>query len=151
VRSLLLALPLLVLSSVGERPLAAEVDDPAVPDILDLREQAAVRDTWLKKRLDTVVPALMRREGIDLWLLVAREYNEDPVVRTMLPATWLNARRRTILMFHDPGAGKPVERLAVVRYPVGDAFPAAWDPEKQPDQWARLAELVAERNPKKLH
>jgi Xaa-Pro aminopeptidase len=124
--------------------------DFAMPTILSPREQAAVRDAWLVKRLDTVVPALMRREGIDLWLLVAREYAEDPVVRTMLPATWLSARRRTVLMFHDPGDGRPVERLAVARYPVGDAFRAAWDPEKQPDQWQRIAQLVAERAPKRL-
>jgi Xaa-Pro aminopeptidase len=150
VRFLLLALFLLLVPSLGARLLAAEVDDPRVPDILDLREQAAVRDTWLKQRLETVIPALMRREGIDLWLLIAREYNEDPVIRTMLPATWLSARRRTILLFHDPGVGKPIERLAVTRYPVGDVFPAAWDPEKQPDQWARVAQLVAERNPKKI-
>ena len=140
---------LLLFCAVGQLP-AAEVEDPAMPAILELREQAAVRDAWLKKRLDTVVPALMRREGIDMWLLVAREYNEDPVLRTMLPATWLSARRRTILLFHDPGAGKPVERLAVTRYPVGDAFPAAWDPETQPDQWARLGQLVAERNPRSI-
>jgi Xaa-Pro aminopeptidase len=149
-RSLLLTLFVLVVSNISAQLLAAEVDDPRMPDILDLREQAAVRDAWLKDRLDTVVPALMRREGIDLWLLVAREYNEDPVIRTMLPSTWLSARRRTILLFHDPGAGKPVERLAVTRYAVGDVFPSAWDPEKQPDQWARLAELITERNPKKI-
>jgi Xaa-Pro aminopeptidase len=150
VRSLLLICFILILASLAAALAAAEVEDPRVPAILDLREQAAVRDAWLQKRLETVVPALMRREGIDLWLLVAREYNEDPVIRTMLPSTWLSARRRTILVFHDPGAGKPIERLAVTRYPVGEVFPAAWDPEQQPDQWARLAELVAERNPRKI-
>jgi hypothetical protein len=149
-RSIPLVLLMLSTSFAAVRLPAAEVEDPATPAILELREQAALRDTWLKKRLDTVVPALMRREGVDMWLLVAREYNEDPVMRTMLPATWISARRRTILLFHDPGAGKPVERLAVTRYPVGDAFPAAWDPEAQPDQWARLGQLVAERNPKKI-
>jgi Xaa-Pro aminopeptidase len=121
-----------------------------LPRILTPREQAAVRDAWLAKRLDTVVPMLMKREGIDLWLLVAREYMEDPVLRTMLPATWMSARRRTVLMFFDPGDGRPVERLAIARYPVGDAFPAAWNPDEQPDQWARIAQLVAERDPRKI-
>lgn len=128
---------------------AEEVADPATPEILSMRERAAVRDAWLIERLDTVIPQVMRREGADMWVLIAREYNEDPVVTTMLPATWLRARRRTVLVFFDTGEG-PVERLAVSRYPVGDAFPAAWVPEEQPDQWARLSEIVAERDPKRI-
>ena len=68
-------------------------------DILPLREQAAVRDGWLKKRLERIVPELMARENIDMWIIVCREYNEDPVVMTMLPAESMSARRRTILVF----------------------------------------------------
>lgn len=127
-----------------------EIVDPGIPGILGLREQAELRDAWLAKRLDTVVPMLMRREGIDTWLLIAREYNEDPVVETMLPATWLSARRRTVLMYHDPGAGSALERLAVSRYAPGEQFVAAWVPEEQPDQWARIAELIAERDPRRI-
>ncbi|ARA94386.1 Xaa-Pro aminopeptidase [Rhodothermaceae bacterium RA] len=123
---------------------------PAMPVILPMRERAEVQDRWLQIRLDTVVPRLMRREGIDLWVISAREYNEDPVIETMLPATWLSARRRTILVFHDRGPDEGVERLAIVRYAVGEAFPASWVPEEQPDQWARLAEVIAERDPRRI-
>jgi len=122
-------------------------------DVMDaggLRERAAQRDAWLIERLDQIVPELMRDADIDCWLLIAREDNEDPVLETMLPATWMGARRRTILAFFDPGDGAQVERLAVARYAVGDAFPGAWDPESQPDQYARLAELVAERQPERI-
>ena len=88
----------------------------------------------------------MERAGIDCWVLVAREYNEDPVVTTMLPSTWINARRRTILVFTDFGR----TRAAIARYGVGDAFPAAWDPENEPDQWARLAAYLEERSPQRI-
>ena len=44
-----------------------------------LREQAEMQQAWLKKRLDTFLPALMRKYGIDLWVVPMREYNEDPV------------------------------------------------------------------------
>lgn len=118
------------------------------PTVLSMKDRANHQDGWLKKRLDTVVPALMRERGVDMWLLVAREYNEDPVVKTMLPATWLAARRRTVLIFFDNG--DTVERMAVSRYAVGDMFPAAWNPEQQPDQWARIADLIQVRNPKKI-
>ena len=121
-----------------------------MPTILPLRERAALRLAWLEERLDTVVPALMRREGVDVWILIAREYNEDPVVETMLPPTWLAARRRTILVFHDGGGEGGVDRFAVARYSIGDLFRSAWDKERQPDQWARLAELIRERDPRAI-
>ena len=132
---------MIVLGVVAAPAFAQEVADPDIPDILSMRERASVRDAWLTERLDTVIPLIMRREGADMWVIIAREYNEDPVVTSMLPATWLRARRRTVLVFYDPGEG-PVERLAVSRYPVGTAFPAAWAPEEQPDQWVRLAEII---------
>ncbi|MDT0575922.1 M24 family metallopeptidase [Croceicoccus sp. F390] len=129
-----------------------EVEEPVpqLPAILPLRERAAVRDAWLAERLDTVVPALMRENGIDMWVMVAREYLEDPVVSTMLNATSMRARRRTILIFHDPGEGQPLERLTVSRYGLGGLFDPAWDPEQQKDQWRALAELVTARNPEKI-
>lgn len=129
---------------------ATEEARPPVPPVLPLREQAAIRDGWLKERLDTIVPTLMREQGIDMWVLVAREYMEDTVVATMLDAQSMSARRRTILMFYDPGDGRPVERLTVSRYGLAGLFPSAWTPETQPDQWKRLAELIAQRNPKKI-
>ena len=122
----------------------------AAPAVLPLKEQASIRDAWLKERLDTIVPALMREQGVDMWVLVAREYLEDPVVATMLNATSLRARRRTILVFFDPGGGKPVERLTVSRYGLGELFAPSWEPEEEPDQWQRLGELIAERDPKKI-
>lgn len=139
--SALLALPL---------ALAPSRDDGAMPAILSLRDRAQVMDRLVKKRLDVVVPEVMRRTGVDMWVLISREYNEDPVLETMLPATWFAARRRTILLFYDRGPEEGVERLAVSRYSVGDLFPAAWVPEEEPDQWKRLAELIVERDPKRL-
>lgn len=127
-----------------------EAPDPAVPAILALKDRAVLQDKWLKERLDTVVPKLMREHGIDMWVLVAREYLEDPVVATMLDAESFSARRRTILVFFDPGDGKPVERFTVSRYGLAGLFEAKWKPEVQPDQWAALAEIVAARNPKKI-
>lgn len=115
--------------------------------ILPMRERAQVIDQWLEDRVQTVLPALMRRSGIDLWIIISREYNEDPVIKTLLPATWQSARRRTILMIHDRGEDQPLETLAIARYDVGRTFKKAWDKERHGEQWTRLAQLVAERDP----
>ncbi len=138
-------------AAAGAAPAFEGAQRPAaeMPAILPLRTRAEVVDRWLERRMETVVPQLMRREGIDLWIIAAREYNEDPVIETMLPATWMAARRRTVLVLYDPGPGRPIERLAAARYDIGP-FPRAWDPESQPDQWARVAELIAERDPRRI-
>lgn len=122
----------------------------AEPRILPMRERAAVIDHWIETRVETVLPMLMRRAGIDLWVIVSREYNEDPVLKTLLPGTWQSARRRTILMIFDPGNNAPLETLAIARYNVGTTFKKAWDKELHGDQWQRLADLIAERNPKQI-
>lgn len=127
-----------------------ETHAPAVPPILSARDRAATENRILAERLDKVVPAIMREQGIDLWLLVAREYFEEPVVASMLDAESMHARRRTILIFHDPGGGKPVERLTVSRYGLGGLFAPAWDPTKQPDQWQAAADIIVKRNPAKI-
>ena len=118
--------------------------------ILPMRERAAIRDALLKDRFETVLPKIMQRNNMDMWLIIAREYNEDPVIRTMLPATWLNARRRTVLVVFDPGQNKPLETYAVARYDVGEIFKKAWDPEAQPDQYKALADIIKQKDPKKI-
>ncbi|WP_448518134.1 M24 family metallopeptidase [Rhodoflexus sp.] len=121
-----------------------------LPRILSLQERAAVRDRLLEDRLTNLLPGLMRENGVDLWLLIAEEYNEDPVMRTMLPSTWISARRKTILFIYDRGQAQGLELLAVARYNVGNLFKAAWNPEQEPDQWKRLIQLIEERNPKRI-
>ncbi len=119
-------------------------------DILPENERARVVDELLAERFNELLPDLMDKSGIDMWVLISREYNEDPVLKTMLPATWLNARRRTILLFYRNKAQKTIEKLAVARYNVGKNIKSAWDKEKEPDQWKRLMQLIAEREPSKI-
>lgn len=109
---------------------------------MDIRALADERDRLLERRLDIIVPGLMAEHGFEAWVITSREYNEDPVSRTMLPATWLDtARRRTMLVFKNGGSS----RGAVARYPVGP-FPGVWDPAAEPDQWAALATFLEDVN-----
>lgn len=117
--------------------------------ILPLREQATLKNEWLKTRLETLLGDLMDRVKIDLWLIIAREYNEDPVLMTLLPEPAMTARRRTVLVFHRQEDGR-VDRLALDRYGHGDFYIKGWDPDEQPDQYARLAELIKEKNPRTI-
>lgn len=113
--------------------------------ILPLRARAQVRNAWLRQRLDELLPELMQREGFDMWVVVAREYNEDPVIMTLLPEPAMAARRRTILVFSLQADGS-LERLTLDRYGHDDYYEAAWDPDEEA-QYDCLARVVRERDP----
>jgi peptidase M24-like protein len=113
--------------------------------MLPLRHQADLRNMWLKQRLDTFLPELMAREGFDMWIVEAREYNEDPVIMTLLPEPAMAARRRTILVFSRQPDGN-LERITIDRYGFQDFYTRAWEPDNE-SQFECLARLVRERNP----
>ena len=121
-----------------------------LPKVLPLRERDAVIDRWLRIRFETVLPEIMRREGFDMWIVDNREYNEDPVFFTLMPGVTTAARRRTILVFYDPGPGQPIERLAVSRYGVGEWYRGMWNPDEEPDQYRALARIITERDPQRI-
>ena len=119
-------------------------------NILDEKDRARVVNEILKDRFENLLPKLMDRTGIDMWILISREYNEDPVLKTMLPAEWLNARRRTIILFYRDKTKNTLDKLAVARYNFGENIISAWDKEVEPNQWKRLNQLIEERNPKTI-
>ena len=80
----------LALLAFSPGAMAAARADYALPS---LATQEALRDGTLERRIEQLLPSLMRRAGIDVWLLIAREYNDDPVLQTFLPARWPTARR----------------------------------------------------------
>jgi len=119
-------------------------------DILPMRERAAWIDDMLAYRLDSLLPELMDRAQIDMWILISREYNEDPVMKTILPSEWLSARRRTIMVFYKPAHGDPMEKIAIARYSVGRLLQGEWNIDVFPDQWEALINYIQEKNPAKI-
>ncbi len=119
-----------------------------------LREQADIQQQWLKLRLEQVLPVLMRKHGIEMWLVICREYNEDPVYRSLTSPTVFAARRRTILVFHDKG--KTVDRLALGGGSNGGLYEVYRDPDNAgrelylDGQWLTLKKLIAQRDPKTI-
>jgi hypothetical protein len=119
-------------------------------EILALKNRAAVIDEIQKDRFDNLLPQLMDETNIDLWVLITREYNEDPIIKTLLPPTWLNARRQTILVFSKDKNSDGITSAAITRYPFGSLIPSIWDKEKEPNQWKALADYIVSKNPKNI-
>jgi Xaa-Pro aminopeptidase len=118
--------------------------------VLPLKERAKVVEQIQQERFDVLLPELMKAHDIDAWVIITREYNEDPVLKTMLPPTWLNARRRTILVFSKDAKTDEVSRAAITRYPFGKLIPSVWKKEEQPDQMKALSDYLAKINPAKI-
>lgn len=142
-----------LLLSVIPAIVSAADGPPAVPP---LREQHRVRQEWLKTRLERVLPELMRRHGISMWIVANREYNEDPVFLSLVSPSLFAARRRTILVFFDRGPEKGIERLALGGGSNGGLYTVYRDPEIESrelwgeSQWAMLRKIVEERKPRTI-
>jgi len=171
-RCLVLAALFAGLPAVAEAQGAPRVAAGALPaadrPFGTLREQAVMQHAWLKKRLDTFLPALMRKHGVDFWVVPMREYNEDPVFSAITAPETFAARRRTIYVFFDKCAAagtapapECVERIALggtsqgglydavrstrgVAAPVGGQQAELWGDQ----QWLVLKDAIEKRNPK---
>ena len=119
-------------------------------EILNLKDRATLIEKIQKDRLDNLLPELMSKNGIDMWIIITREYNEDPIIKTLLPPTWLNARRRTILVFSYNDSTKRTESVAISRYNFGKNIKSIWDKEKNPNQMLALKDYIDKVNPKKI-
>ena len=116
--------------------------------IKDERHRSQIIDEILEDRIDNLLPQLMDRAEIDMWILISREYNEDPIMKTMLPSTWLSARRRTIMVFYNGNMG--LQKIAIARYSVGKLLKGEWNIDVYPDQWEALMDIIKTKNPKQI-
>jgi Xaa-Pro aminopeptidase len=160
-RCIPVGLALVMLTTAG--PAAGQVPERPFGT---LRDQADLQQQWLAKRLDTYLPGLMRKYGVDMWVIPMREYNEDPTFSSLVSPTTFAARRRTIYIFFDRGAGKGIERIALGGSDQGGLYQAVRATKavttgvgRQADQnaelwgdqqWQVLKEVVEARNPSKI-
>ena len=150
---LLLALPLQIRAQqTSHRPFGT------------LREQADIQQRWLATRMSTVLPAIMRKYAVDMWVIPMREYNEDPVFTSIVSATTFAARRRTIYVFFM--RGDSVEKIALGGGSQGGVYAAVRStrPASGPfggrvernaelwgdEQWLALKEVIEKRNPRTI-
>jgi hypothetical protein len=149
-----LLLTLLWSAVVLAAPATAQPSQGRVVDelggILLHRDRAEAVNRMLRDRLDQMLPELMRETGIDMWLVINREYAEDPVYLTLVPEPVFSARRTTMLIFFDRGPEHGVERLTVSRYPIADLYEAVWEGGSLEEQWRQLARVIGERDPARI-
>lgn len=120
---------------------------PGFPQILGVREQARVVNAMLAKRFETILPAVMRETGFDMWLTICNEDNYDPIFHTITPwEVW--APILQIVVFYD--RGDRIERLNISRTDMQGLMENVWSLSSDEDQWATLRRVIVERNPKRI-
>jgi len=121
----------------------------SLPKLLPVREQQSVRESWLKKRLDTLLLPMMRQQKIDMWIVVNEEFHADPVTAYIAPPLPY-AGRRDFFIFADRGGDK-LERIALVRY-AEEHLKYFFEIQNPPgrDIAATLRRIVDERKPKTI-
>jgi len=132
----------------------ASAQHRGTPSVLSIRDRAALVHKITAKRLDTLLPRMMRETGFDMWIISCNEDNLDPVFETMVPYENWNPITQVLVLF-DLGEGKGVERLNVSRTDTQGLFKnawdaAAWDTKKGESQWDALGRAVRERDPKRI-
>lgn len=130
-------------------PSQGRVVTPAAHAVLPPRQRIAPENAMLTDRLEHLLPSLMAETNIDMWLVLNREYAEDPVYFSLVPQPSFAARRTTMLVFHLRENGQ-LDRLTVNRYPLGPPYESAWQGGDLDAQWQALGALIEARNPERI-
>jgi len=119
------------------------------PQVLPVRQQAAVIHRVLRRRLDTILPLAMREAGIDLWLILCQEDDFDPVFTTLIPMdTWCPILQ--MLVFYDRGEAAGVERINISGTNTHDLYDRPYRGQKETEQWPLLLQILSERDPQRI-
>ncbi|MDT0604670.1 M24 family metallopeptidase [Thalassotalea castellviae] len=142
----IIVMALMLMSFIGKTSDNMNFDNAT---ILTMKQRASFINNNTRERVEQLLPKLMDDSGIDFWLMISREYNEDPILKTLLPAEWLSARRTTMLVFAK-NQDKTVSAYAIAPYKIGELFKKAWDKTANPDQWQALLALIKQYDPKTI-
>lgn len=131
--------------AVVEQEITSAENFQAVPH----RHRVAPVNAMINQRLEHLLPRLMAESQIDMWLVINREYAEDPVYFTLVPQPSFAARRTTMLVFNLTSDGT-LEKLSVNTYPFGEPYTSVWSGGNLDEQWQALTRLIEDRDPQRI-
>lgn len=98
----------------------------SVLPVLSVREQYKRLNEWLVHRLDHILPSIMKRSGIDMWVVITDEYNEDPVTKTLLPPQNINAVGKMIFVFYLQPNGNVIREVIARPSGIENIYRNSW-------------------------
>ena len=115
--------------------------------LLPWSQQIAERERWLERRHAMLLP-MMRRHGIDMWIVVNEEFHDDPLTQYVAPPRPYTGNR-DVFVFVDAGdAG--LKRHAITGYSEDNSKRFFESPDEPVPAVRRLPQLYAEFQPKRI-
>src|SRR5262245_11996003 len=109
-------------------------------------EQIAIREGWLVKRHAMLLP-MMRRHGINMWIVVNEEFHDDPLTQLIAPPRPYTGNR-DVFVFID--AGDRLRAVALTGY-AEENLKRFFESTDQPRPAAQtLSALYQEHKPAKI-
>lgn len=120
-------------------------------NIMTLKEQERVRNKWLADRLDCVLPQAMIKADIPMWVMISKEYNEDPIVETITPTSHDTSGRLSILVYSLNKETHKVDRyfIGAPSPNLGEYYELVWDRSKE-TAWERLVKIFEDKQPETI-
>lgn len=115
-----------------------------------LEVQSELSTEILRERLDKVLPWAMESSDIDFWIVMGKENNEDPIMKTLFSWDMPNARRISILAFYYDKKSKKVRKMMFGSHsPIMNSI---YENVQNKDEncWQGLKRIIDEINPKSI-
>lgn len=116
--------------------------------MLTLKDQFEHINTRFEERLSLLKP-LMEECNIDCWVILAKEYNEDPLMHYLTPAEFITARRLTMLVLIKEGNEVLMYNGSRKDPSLNKYYTQAYD-ETKTTQWQALENLFVKYQPKNI-
>ncbi len=118
-------------------------------EIKTIKEQYRIKDICLKERLDHIVVDVMNESHSDAWIVASKEYHEDLVFDSLTPASYLTARRITMLVFIKDKNDVKRFSLSMPDEALNSFYPQYWNFGKE-EQMDALNRLFDEYDPQTI-
>ena len=145
-----LALSVLMLAAIGA------VTQAAPADAQELRERAEHEREVKLEKLETRLQPVMRDHDVDMWIIMTRENDPDPMVQVFGDYDLTASGHRNAYIFHDPGGDEPLERTILGTHVRGHLEPFFPDHFQSGHGYGEeglephLREFVHERDPETI-
>lgn len=118
--------------------------------ILSLSEQEKIMDQWLFERLEHLLPFLMKKHNVDMWVTIGKEYKEDPLGKTFFPSAIDSSRRLTILAFVKDIHSDEIKRFVISSNKNFEPYYSCFPLRDSEDSFTGLKRLVDKYDPESI-
>ena len=117
--------------------------------VLSEKERVGLMNEWLEWRLENTLPGLLIEQDLDMWVIINREWIEDPVFFSLVEQPLMASPGCVALFFHNHGAEKGIGRFSCSPHGGINGYEEVWK-SREKTQFESLAESIRKCDPKRI-